>query len=351
MAQTPTQQPSGWLDVKVIYARISAHNIINSSSDYLAVSCPPRDISSELEVNGARRSPSEDLQLTLRKDRADSESAEATFVSTDKLRLRRSLAFSVVHEGEHLVAGSLVYRPKSKPTALGDPHGFPAVPNYTGYQNFDNPNSDSSNGYSNSGSYNYSSSNLSPFPPSETGGQWVLECSCTTSSAWSGFVVRSVQELSDHAIQPALELCIVGNCDGAPVMLTETVQLTARRKNHWKGELDAIPETEEGERLGNAMAPLDHSQRASELRIGSDMAPFAKPPPSFASLYDHPGGYLEHGGGGGGEEGSGELTWFNAGVRVGVGLGLGMCIGVGIGVGLLVKTYQTTTRSFRRSLF
>ncbi|KAJ0795568.1 hypothetical protein HanPI659440_Chr04g0151951 [Helianthus annuus] len=43
----------------------------------------------------------------------------------------------------------------------------------------------------------------------------------------------------------------------------------------------------------------------------------------------------------------GELTWFNAGVRVGVGLGLGICLGVGIGVGLLVRT----TRNFKRRLF
>lgn len=44
----------------------------------------------------------------------------------------------------------------------------------------------------------------------------------------------------------------------------------------------------------------------------------------------------------------GELSWFNAGVRVGVGIGLGICLGVGIGVGLLVRTYQTTTRGLRR---
>lgn len=33
----------------------------------------------------------------------------------------------------------------------------------------------------------------------------------------------------------------------------------------------------------------------------------------------------------------GELSWFNAGVRVGVGIGLSICLGIGIGVGLLVK--------------
>lgn len=44
----------------------------------------------------------------------------------------------------------------------------------------------------------------------------------------------------------------------------------------------------------------------------------------------------------------GQLSWFNAGVRVGVGIGLGMCVGIGIGVGLLMRSYQATTGRFRR---
>lgn len=44
----------------------------------------------------------------------------------------------------------------------------------------------------------------------------------------------------------------------------------------------------------------------------------------------------------------GQLSWFNAGVRVGVGIGLGMCLGVGIGVGLLMRSYQATTSNLRR---
>ena len=44
----------------------------------------------------------------------------------------------------------------------------------------------------------------------------------------------------------------------------------------------------------------------------------------------------------------GEMSWFNAGVRVGVGIGLGVCVGLGSGVGLLVRPYQSTTRNFRR---
>lgn len=46
----------------------------------------------------------------------------------------------------------------------------------------------------------------------------------------------------------------------------------------------------------------------------------------------------------------GELSWFNAGVRVGVGLGLGICLGIGVGVGLLVRTYKATTHNFKRGL-
>lgn len=44
----------------------------------------------------------------------------------------------------------------------------------------------------------------------------------------------------------------------------------------------------------------------------------------------------------------GQLSWFNAGVRVGVGIGLGMCLGVGIGVGLLMRSYHATTSNLRR---
>ncbi|CAN1292808.1 hypothetical protein LINPERPRIM_LOCUS21749 [Linum perenne] len=46
----------------------------------------------------------------------------------------------------------------------------------------------------------------------------------------------------------------------------------------------------------------------------------------------------------------GELSWFNACVRVGVGIRFGICVGVGIGVGLLVRTYQSTTQNFKRQL-
>jgi hypothetical protein len=51
------------------------------------------------------------------------------------------------------------------------------------------------------------------------------------------------------------------------------------------------------------------------------------------------------------QDDDGQLSWFNAGVRVGVGIGLGMCVGIGIGVGLLMRSYQATTQTFRRRFF
>uniref|UniRef100_J3MQD4 Uncharacterized protein n=1 Tax=Oryza brachyantha TaxID=4533 RepID=J3MQD4_ORYBR len=59
-------------------------------------------------------------------------------------------------------------------------------------------------------------------------------------------------------------------------------------------------------------------------------------------------GSIQHPEGWYSDDDDGQLTWFNAGVRVGVGIGLGVCVGVGIGVGLLMSSYQATARSLKR---
>lgn len=46
----------------------------------------------------------------------------------------------------------------------------------------------------------------------------------------------------------------------------------------------------------------------------------------------------------------GELSWFNAGVRLGIGLGVGMSLGVGVGLGLIIKTYKSTSGVLRKLL-
>ena len=60
----------------------------------------------------------------------------------------------------------------------------------------------------------------------------------------------------------------------------------------------------------------------------------------YESLYRR-GEYLDG-------DNEGELSWFNAGVRVGVGIGLGICVGVGLSVGLLARTYMTAAKTFKK---
>ncbi len=45
---------------------------------------------------------------------------------------------------------------------------------------------------------------------------------------------------------------------------------------------------------------------------------------------------------------SGDITWFNAGLRIGVGVGLGVCLGAGLGAGILMRSYNYTTNSIKR---
>ncbi|KAK9286646.1 hypothetical protein L1049_015046 [Liquidambar formosana] len=100
-----------------------------------------------------------------------------------------------------------------------------------------------------------------------------------------------------------------------------------------KGMLDSIPEYEASE-----------NQKDVPSGLALQMSEYPNHKPENEDYYNmYPGtDYLE------GEYG--ELSWFNAGVRVGVGIGLSVCLGIGIGVGLLVRTYQGTTRNFRRRL-
>ena len=103
-----------------------------------------------------------------------------------------------------------------------------------------------------------------------------------------------------------------------------------------KLKLDSIPENEATElhtenSHGDSLKVSEFYDPKSESDVDMD----------YNSLYSRQD-FLE------GEDG--ELSWFNAGVRVGVGIGLGICVGVGLGVGLLVRTYQGTSRNFRRRL-
>ncbi|KAA8545973.1 hypothetical protein F0562_020576 [Nyssa sinensis] len=132
---------------------------------------------------------------------------------------------------------------------------------------------------------------------------------------------------------PTIEVYVAGSFSGIPIILTKTLQLSSRKKQMRKGMLDSIPEYDATECQKDVSYGL--ALQVSEY-------PNYKPENEDYNHLYYGTEYLE------GEDG--ELSWFNAGVRVGVGIGLSVCLGIGIGVGLLVRTYQGTTRNFIRQL-
>ncbi|KAK6136561.1 hypothetical protein DH2020_029702 [Rehmannia glutinosa] len=132
---------------------------------------------------------------------------------------------------------------------------------------------------------------------------------------------------------PAIEVYVAGSFLSSPIILTKALQLSYRKKQTRKGMLESIPEYE---------ATQSREDDSSALTLPSrHYTEYKQQEEGHRSPYLGME-YLE------GEDG--ELSWFNAGVRVGVGIGLSICLGVGIGVGLIVRTYQGTTRNFRRRL-
>lgn len=162
---------------------------------------------------------------------------------------------------------------------------------------------------------------------------WNIDCYAGVSPAF----FRPKVGVSSQSI----EVYVAGRCSGVPVILTKMINVSTRRKHRRHCPLDAIPEVEDeiekDDKVGNGL--IWHGKGKLQLNETEDEYESEK------KIAD--GWYPEYV-----YEGEdGQLTWFNAGVRVGVGIGLGMCLGVGIGVGLLMRSYQTTTRNFRRRFF
>ncbi|CAN6845317.1 unnamed protein product [Brassica oleracea] len=151
--------------------------------------------------------------------------------------------------------------------------------------------------------------------------RWGMNCEAEIT-AGSGFL----KELS--SLLPSVDVYVTGCFSGTPIILTKTLQLGFRKKKSRGTGLDSIAEYEAGE-------PWKDFEVTKYGRYKED----------YGGEYDDMYMRREY------EDGEdGEMSWFNAGVRVGVGIGLGVCVGLGVGVGLLVRTYQSTTRNFRRRL-
>ncbi|CAL5004103.1 unnamed protein product [Urochloa decumbens] len=116
----------------------------------------------------------------------------------------------------------------------------------------------------------------------------------------------------------AFEVYVAGCCAGEPAVLTRALRL-------------ATPEEAAGGLVRRRLGTLSAAGDEGDIDMNT-------------SSMQYPEGWYP-------DDDDGQLSWFNAGVRVGVGIGLGVCVGVGIGVGLLMRSYQATTRSLKRRFF
>lgn len=273
-----------WFDIRVFYVRISNFVVDDSTPQSLTLTHIPLSLDTLLEVNGVRCLESEGIGIshTLRRDRVDRKSEEATFVSTDSVRLTGSVKFQVFDQMDLLISGVLEMSHVNG--CVGE--SYDAVK------------------------------------------RWSMNCESVISVGMGFLKGKQVMEPESSSL-PTIEVYVAGCFSGAPVILTKTLQLVHRRK-HRKGTLNSIPEYDASEN-----GTSQHDLQVAEYR---NYKPESEE--ESDSLYWRQAPYME--------TEDGELSWFNAGVRVGVGIGLGVCLGVGVGVSLLVRTYQTTARLFKR---
>ncbi|KAK1427322.1 hypothetical protein QVD17_16005 [Tagetes erecta] len=287
--QTYTKPLLAWFDIRVFYVRISNFMVDGYTPEYLTLSHIPLDPDTILEVNNKRCTlDSQGILCRLKRNRIDKKFEEATFVSTDSIRLSGSVKFEVF-DGEDLMLSGVLEMDKD---------------------NNKSKNNDVE--------------------------RWSMECESMIGA--NSRVFKGKHIMGCDSMPPMIEVYVAGSFSGSPVILTKTLQIGLRKKQTRKGALDPIPEGETTEPRNDAASGLV----LQEAEYGA-----YKPENEYDYNYNNnlhwsQDEYMD------GEDG--ELTWFNAGVRVGVGLGLGICLGVGIGVGLLVRTYQSTTRNFRRRL-
>lgn len=279
--QSYGKQLLSWFDIRVFYVRISNFMVDGYTPEYLTLNHIPLDPDTVLEVNGRRCTlQSEGSSCRLKKNRVDKKFEEATFVSTDSIRLSGGVKFEVFDGKDVILSGNLEICNESK----------------------DNDN-----------------------------GKWSMSCESMICGS-NGFVKGC------DSLPPMIEVYVAGSFSGTPIILTKTLQISLKKRQNRKGMLDSIPEYESTESRKDVVR-----ERERDLQV----ARYDYYKPGNEENYDmnpYWSGteYIE------GEDGA--LSWFNAGVRVGVGIGLGVCLGVGIGVGLLVRTYHSTTRNFRRRL-
>lgn len=196
--QTPYQHRSlPWLDLRVFYIRISKCEIDDSTPEHLSVNHIPLYPDTLLELNGVRTSINSDgASTTLRRDRLDKKSEEATFVSTDSIRMTGSVRFEVFDKDVLMLSGAI----------------------------------------------ELCCSNGSVGESRNHDQGWSMKCESDITIG-NGFL-KAKQFTGPDSEVPTIEVYVTGSFSGTPIILTETLQLGSCKKQMRKGMLDSIPEYE-----------------------------------------------------------------------------------------------------------
>jgi len=177
----------------------------------------------------------------------DTETAEATYVSTDNLRASGSVSFDVFNKDEALLSGTIEQQQQQSE----EPPPPPAPGSAANAAN---------------------STNL----------EWEMECSCVVGQGGCAFLKgrNDSSYPSMSLVHPVMEVCIVGRFSGMPVILSQTVQIVARRRVNRQITLAAIPESEAVGRSQTSLMAVDQPQLVSFSLKGFS-------PPPFSGLFCH----------------------------------------------------------------
>lgn len=204
---------AAWLEIRLFYVRV-APCAVEAAPPRLTLAHLRREAGAALEINGARVPAAERTAVALRRDRLDRAGSGATYVGTDGVRLAgAALEFEVSDDrGNLILCGALerVEAPWSN-GAIGFPDHLSC------------------------------SSDRDP----RTG--WSMDCYSAASIASSAFAQPKLGISS-----PSIEVYVAGCFAGVPLILSQTIQLSPRRKPVRPGGLDSIPEDEDASGRGQS---------------------------------------------------------------------------------------------------
>lgn len=199
---TDTKPLLAWFDIRVFYVRISNFMVEGCTPEYLTLSHIPLDPDTILEVNKKRCTlDSPGSSCRLKRNRVDKKFEEATFVSTDSIRLSGSVKFEVF-DGEDLILSGVLEMSKNSNGVVGKAK-----------------NNDVE--------------------------RWSMKCESMIGA--NSRVMKGKQIMGSDSLLPMIEVYVAGSFMGSPIILTKTLQISLRKMQNRKGLLDPIPEGEAAE--------------------------------------------------------------------------------------------------------